>query len=123
MERFRIEYEKLHRALRTSYESEKRLVRRCRELSDTIMANAHRVKAAIKLTSDDQQTITTLKKEVDKAWNLVEGAREKEEKAKKLINDLRNEIAHLNKIVHDGSGLAMGQDNTVHQLLKQREDL
>jgi hypothetical protein len=53
MERFRIEYEKLHRALRTSYESEKRLVRRCRELSDTILHNAHRVKAAIKLTQED----------------------------------------------------------------------
>lgn len=28
MEKFRKEYEKLHRALKTSYESEKRLVRR-----------------------------------------------------------------------------------------------
>lgn len=28
MERFRNEYEKLHRALKTSYESEKRLVKR-----------------------------------------------------------------------------------------------
>ncbi len=50
MERFRNEYEKLHRALKTSYESEKRLVRRCRELNDTILQNAARVKAAIKLT-------------------------------------------------------------------------
>ena len=28
LEKFRIEYEKLHRALKTSYESEKRLVKR-----------------------------------------------------------------------------------------------
>jgi len=32
MERYRVEYEKLHRALKTSYESEKRLVKRCKEL-------------------------------------------------------------------------------------------
>jgi hypothetical protein len=32
MERFKAEYEKLHRALKTSYESEKRLVKRCKEL-------------------------------------------------------------------------------------------
>jgi methylphosphotriester-DNA--protein-cysteine methyltransferase len=37
MERFRQEYEKLHRALKTSYESEKRLVKRCKELQDTIV--------------------------------------------------------------------------------------
>ena len=50
MDKFRSEYEKLHRALRTSYENEKRLVKRCKELSETIGANIVRVKAAIKLT-------------------------------------------------------------------------
>lgn len=50
LEKFRIEYEKLHRALKTSYESEKRLVKRCKDLNETILQNAARVKAAIKLT-------------------------------------------------------------------------
>mmetsp|Transcript_21769 Transcript_21769/g.16114 ORF Transcript_21769/g.16114 Transcript_21769/m.16114 type:complete len:100 (+) Transcript_21769:53-352(+) len=72
MERFRNEYEKLHRALKTSYESEKRLVKRCKELNDTILQNATRVKAAIKLTQEDAQTIAILRREVDKAWKLVE---------------------------------------------------
>jgi hypothetical protein len=40
-----------------------------------------------------------LKKEVDKAWRLVEQAKEKEEKARKIITDLKGEIAHLHKIV------------------------
>lgn len=72
MERFKAEYEKLHRALKTSYESEKRLVKRCKELNETIVSNATRVKAAIKLTQEDSNTIGVLKKEVDKAWRLVE---------------------------------------------------
>lgn len=55
---------------------------------------------------------------MDKAWKLVEQAKEKEEKARKIIQDLRNEIAHLNKIVESGSGLSIGQDNTVHNLMK-----
>lgn len=50
MEKFRKEYEKIHRALKTSYESEKRLVRRCKDLNDTILQNAVKVKGAIKLT-------------------------------------------------------------------------
>ena len=33
MERFRTEYEKLHRALKKSHESEKRLIKKCRELN------------------------------------------------------------------------------------------
>jgi hypothetical protein len=43
----------------------------------------------------------------------VENAREKEDQAKKIINDLKAEVSQLNKIVHEGSGIAMGQDNAV----------
>ena len=99
MSRFKEEYEKLHRALKTSYESEKRLVKKCKELTDTIAGNLTRVKAAIKLTNEDSTTIAVLKKEVDRAWRLVEQAKEKEEKARKIIQDLKGEIAHLHKIV------------------------
>ena len=49
-----------------------------------------------------------MRREVDKAWKLVEQAKEKEEKARKIITDLRSEIAHLNKIVESGSGLSIG---------------
>lgn len=35
---------------------------RCRELSDVILVNAARVKAAIKLTQEDAQTINVLRK-------------------------------------------------------------
>lgn len=123
MERFRQEYEKLHRALKTSYESEKRLVKRCKELQDTIVQNATRVKAAIKLTQEDSSTIGVLKKEVEKAWKLVELAKEKEEKARKIISELKTEISHLHKIVEQGSGLAFSQDNTVQKLMDAKEEI
>lgn len=123
MERFRAEYEKLHRALKTSYESEKKLVKKCKELNDTIMNNATRVKAAIKMTQDDASTIGVLRREVEKAWKLVEQAKDKEEKARKIIQDLKGEIAHLHKIVQRGSGLSFSQDNTVTTLMQQKQDL
>ena len=109
--------------LKTSYESEKRLVKRCKELNETIVSNATRVKAAIKLTQEDSNTIGVLKKEVDKAWRLVEQAKEKEEKARKIITDLKGEIAHLHKIVEQGSGLSFSQDNTVQSLMQAKEEL
>jgi hypothetical protein len=42
---------------------------------------------------------------VDKAWRLVETAKEKEEKARKIIGELKSEIAQLHKTVELGSGL------------------
>jgi formyltetrahydrofolate hydrolase len=38
LEHFRIEYEKLHRALKKSHESEKRLVKKLRELNQEIVS-------------------------------------------------------------------------------------
>ena len=123
MEKFRKEYEKLHRALKTSYESEKRLVKKCKELNDTILQNAARVKGAIKLTQEDSNTIAVLRKEIEKMWNLVEAAKDKEAKARSIIQGLKDEIAKLHKIVEQGSGLSLGQDNTVHKLMRAQEDL
>lgn len=123
LERFRAEYEKIHRALKTSYDSEKRLVKRCRELHDLMLQNAARVKSAIALTKKDSQTISTLQKEVEKVWKMVDLAKEKEDKARQIIHELRSEITNLNKIVEQGSGLSIGQDSTVHNLMRQKEDL
>ena len=54
---------------------------------------------------------------------MIDLAKEKEEKARKIIQELRSEIVNLNKIVEHGSGLSIGQDNTVHNLMRQKDDL
>eukprot|EP01112_Ceratiomyxa_fruticulosa_P012262 TRINITY_DN3387_c0_g1_i1.p1 TRINITY_DN3387_c0_g1~~TRINITY_DN3387_c0_g1_i1.p1 ORF type:complete len:125 (+),score=32.62 TRINITY_DN3387_c0_g1_i1:132-506(+) len=72
LEKFRVEYEKLHRVLKKSHESEKRLVKRCRELNTEIVANAAKVQTALKLSSEDQKTIETLRKEIEKVWKMVD---------------------------------------------------
>ena len=123
MQRFQAEYEKLYRALKTSYESEKRLVRRCKELNETLVGNATRVKAAMRLTQEDSSTILLLRKEVDRAWKLVETAKEREDKAKRIIQDLRTEVGCLNKIVEEGTGLSWSQDNNVQALHEQKKEL
>jgi len=123
MMRFQNEYEKLYRALKTSYESEKRLVKRCKELNETIVGNATRVKAALRLTQEDSSTISLLKKEVDRAWKLVETAKDKEDRARKIIQDLKGEIAHLTKIVEGGTSLSVNADNNVQKMLDEKEAL
>ena len=58
--RFRIEYEKLHKALKKSHESEKRLMSKCRELNAEIVSNSSKVSQALKLSQDDQVNITVV---------------------------------------------------------------
>lgn len=96
---------------------------RCKDLNETILQNAARVKAAIKLTQEDSQTIAILRKEVDKAWKLVEQAKNNEEKARKIISDLKSEISHLSKIVDKGSGLNVGEDNSVTKMMAEKASL
>lgn len=153
LERFRVEYEKLHRALKKSHggcwvargclhacvqagpdpaslhapatpaESEIRLIKRCRELNAEIVANAAKVQTALKLNEEDQGTIATLKKEIEKAWKMVDASHEKEAKAKETITQLKMEIANLTRLVEQGSGLALGEESTLNDLIKQKEEL
>jgi hypothetical protein len=62
LERFRQEYEKLHRALKKSNEGEKRLLKKCRELNSEIVSNAVKVQTALRLSQEDQDTIGSLKR-------------------------------------------------------------
>lgn len=104
-------------------ESEKRLIKKCRELNAEIVANAAKVQTALKLNEEDLQTITALKKEIEKAWKMVDASHEKEAKAKETIQQLKIEIANLTRLVEQGAGLAIGEETTLNELLKQKEDL
>ncbi|GFO23865.1 cilia- and flagella-associated protein 58-like, partial [Plakobranchus ocellatus] len=142
LEKFRLEYEKLHKALKKSHESERRLMQKCRELNAEIVANSAKVATALKLSQEDQATIASLKKEVEKAWKMVDAAHEKEAKSKETSHRLKTEIEQLSKLVEQGAGLTMGQEHrnigklveqgagltmgqehSVNELLKIKEDL
>ena len=123
LERFRLEYEKLHRALKKSHESEKRLIKKCTDLNSEIVANATKVQTALKLSQEDQNTIVALKKEIEKAWKMVDAAHEKETRAKETIQQLKKEISNLALLVEQGAGITVGQENTVRDLIRIKEDL
>merc|ERR1712100_139450 len=123
LEHFRLEYEKLHRALKKSHDSEKRLIKKCRELNTEIVSNAIKVQTALKLSQEDQQTIGSLKKEIERAWKMVEASHEKEQRAKETIHNLKTEIGNLTKLVEQGAGLSINQENTVNNLVSQKNEL
>lgn len=111
LDKFRQEYEKLHKALKKSHESEKRLMQKTRELNAEITANSAKVATALKLSQEDQNQIQSLKKEIEKAWKTRDAAYEKETRARETIQQLKMEIANLSKLVEQGAGLTMGQEH------------
>lgn len=54
---------------------------------------------------------------------MVDAAHEKETRARETIQSLKLEIANLSKLVEQGAGLTMGQEHSVNELLKIKEDL
>lgn len=123
LEKFRLEYEKLHKALKTSHESEKRLMSKCRDLNAEIITNSSKVAEALKLSQDDQGSIQQLKQELEKAWKMVDTATDRETKARETIQSLKVEISNLTKLVEQGAGLSMGQESSVNELLQQKDAL
>merc|ERR1719389_941059 len=123
LEHFRLEYEKLHRALKKSHESEKRLIKKCRELNQEIVSNAVKVQTALNLSKEDQATIQSLKKEIERAWKMVEASHEKEQRAKETIHNLKVEIGSLSKLVEQGAGMSINQENMVNNLVQTKNEL
>ncbi|CAF0977823.1 unnamed protein product [Rotaria sordida] len=123
LDKFRTEYEKLHKALLKSHDSEKRLMQKCRELNAELVTNSAKVQSAMKLSDEDKNAIASLRKEIEKAWKMVDAAHEKEQRAKETIQSLRIEINNLSKLVEQGAGINMGQEQDVNDLMKVRDDL
>lgn len=123
LERFRVEYEKLHKALKISHENEKKLLKKCKELNTDIVGNAAKVQTALKLTHEDSQTITFLKGELDKTFKVLALSKEREDKAKQKIENLHAEIKHLNGLLEQGNSLSSGQNNTVQELIALKDEL
>ncbi|KFQ44776.1 Coiled-coil domain-containing protein 147, partial [Nestor notabilis] len=123
LEKFQIEYEKLHTILKKSHENEKRLMEKCRNLNAELVVNSSKVATLTKLSKDDRGTISSMKTEIDRAWKMVDTAYEKEQRAKKKIASLQEEIARLTSSVEQGSGASLGQDHNIRDLLKYKEEI
>ena len=123
LSQFRIEYEKLYRNFKKSYNQEKRLVKRCRELNAEIVTNAAKVQTAIRLTQDDQITISKLEKENESAWAMVDNLQEKEIRANETASELQKEAERLSELIDNLKKKSLTQDKHVKELSSECEEL
>ncbi|TNM84644.1 hypothetical protein fugu_008822 [Takifugu bimaculatus] len=127
VDQVRLEFEKLIQALKKSRENEKRLMSKCRELNAEIVSSSTKVSAALQLSQDDQTTITSLKRELDKAWKMVDAANDKEKRDKEAIKNLKDEIAKLMEQAKQSVPSAEQEQidllNPIEALTKERDQL
>ncbi|KAI8819407.1 uncharacterized protein EV422DRAFT_111653 [Fimicolochytrium jonesii] len=102
--RLRTEYDKLHKLFVQSRKNETSLVQKCKDIASELSANAAKVQAALRLSQNDRSQIIALKKEVRKAWKMVELSTEKENRAKELINSLKAEVETVRKELSEQDG-------------------
>ena len=123
LEHFHREYEKHYRILLASHENEKKLIKKCKELNTHITESTLKVQQAFRLSQEENENIRNFQADLDRAVKTLENFKLKEENAKKTISSLREEIEKLGQIVEQGSGLAIGQDSTVNDLIRSKEEL
>ncbi|OMJ69999.1 hypothetical protein SteCoe_32128 [Stentor coeruleus] len=123
LEHFHKEYEKHYRILLASHENEKKLIKKCKELNSHITESTLKVQQAFKLSQEENENIRNFQADLDRAVKTLENFKAKEDNAKKTISALREEIERLSLIVEQGSGLAVGQDSTVNELIRSKDEL
>ncbi|TPX56732.1 hypothetical protein PhCBS80983_g04333 [Powellomyces hirtus] len=130
--RLRGEYDKLYKVFLQSRKNEKSLVQKCRDLASEIASNSAKVQAALKLSQNDRSQIISLKKEVRKAWKMVEASGEKEGKARDVIASLKVEVEQLRRQITDignaanpgaGALAALGRDKLIEMQLEQDKEI
>ncbi|KAJ3073679.1 hypothetical protein HDU98_000952 [Podochytrium sp. JEL0797] len=106
--RMRAEYENLYRLFITARRNNQGLVKKLRDMKSEIVSNATKVEAAMKLFQEDRVVIAGLKKELKKAWKIVEMSKDKEMKAKDAMLNLKSEVDTIKREAVKG-GVAVYQ--------------
>ena len=78
--RFYNRYTRLYRPLtawQMNADNEKRLATKCRQLNEDLTGASARVTAALRLSEEDQFTITALRKELEKHWRQIDASHDK----------------------------------------------
>jgi chromosome segregation ATPase len=123
LETFRQEYEVLHNSFFKCHQGEKRLIKKCQDLSAEISSCILKVRAADALSQGDHNTIDQLKKEISKARNKIEQSKETEVTLKEKIKQLKTDIKELDSQLKKGPSTVVGHDTTLTELGRVKLDL
>lgn len=103
LEAFRIQYQKINQALRSGYEGEKKMIRKCKELISQIFDKAQNYRAALRIATNEVEKIDSLKREKDRCMDLQAQEIEEEKLQKEEIGQLNKQLDDLREqAMHTG---------------------
>jgi chromosome segregation ATPase len=118
---FKGEYAKLLSALKASMATEKRLVGKIGSLNEEIVLNAGRVTQALRLAEEDGATIDDLRKQLERAWAMVEASKTREEASSQSSQALSAEAAQLRADLEKINEILAG--DSIEALAASRDNL
>ncbi|XP_065184349.1 cilia- and flagella-associated protein 58-like [Sycon ciliatum] len=122
LDKFRDDYKKVYAGYAKSRENERRLMMRCRDLKSEIVANGSKLAEVMRTSKEEKSSIVALKKEIEKAWKLVDVSQEKESRSKEVIDQLQYEMDQLQAMVKEKSGIGI-TEYSVQELVDLKEKL
>ena len=121
LERFKHEYEKLHKTLITSHETETKLMKRCKELNSEITSHAVKVQITLKLAENDNIAMDQVKQDIERTWKLVDETKEKEEVFKEQMQKLKGEQAELAHRIEIDDVAPVEQQKQLEELIQKKD--
>ena len=120
---FKVEYEKLFRALTKSFQNEQHLTNKCNELSSEINTNAAAVKEALQLSQKDQCAIALLKKDTEKARASVEESKRKEQSIAHTVDRLQEKVNKVSEQLQQERARALRQEEDLEKTSGEQDQL
>ncbi|GKT33055.1 Cilia- and flagella-associated protein 58 [Aduncisulcus paluster] len=117
------EFLRVFTALKKSHENEKVLIAQVKKLREKIAASSDTVTKVRDFTDGENETVFTLKAELDKAYSLLARTRAQEAQSKDVIEQLKGEIAALTKLAERGSAVSVEGGARIEELQRERDTL
>jgi hypothetical protein len=119
------DYEKLKAVFEESKNQTVELAKKATEMSEEIVDNNQKMQKLVKGLTDEKSNGAYLKKELKKAWAVVESNTEKDAKTKELVLELKEELTALKGTdMHvAGGGSSPGKGKLLAMQAEQEEEI
>ena len=122
-ENFSQQYQKLHRALTTSHESESRLIEKTKELVSEINVQVEKINRSRKEDEEIQAVKASTQEAIESNWQDIKAIHDRERNKREKISKLDNDVSALRSEVERGSGWNDSQERHMIALKKKRDDI
>ena len=120
--RFRIEHEKLFRALKRSYEQEKRLIKKCKGMDGEIVNGVDKLDEVSKRLEQERRTINVTREDAEKAWSLVNAGKGRDAETSATIERLKEEVRRLEGQVDEVKVESRERAGNLELITQDRDD-